>query len=403
MKKIMFLGGSYSQLEPIRRAKELGYYTILCDYLPDNPGRLIADEWYSVSTTDYEAVLKVAQDCKIDGIMCFCSDVAASTVAYVAEKMGLPGSPYESVYLLTHKDKFREFLRNNGFCAPWSCGFEEYELEEAKNFALTRGFPVVVKPVDSQGARGISRADDVTELENAVKQALSQSRSKRFILEEYLERDGWQIGGDAFSVDGQIVLMPFDNTYFENGEDKQFIPMAEIWPPVTPSKILDKVLHEIQRLLSLLHMGTQPYNIEAMVDKRGEVYLLEVGPRNGGALVSALNEKMLGVSAVEMTIRAAAGDELPKIEPSEIQGFWATRGIYCKDGGKLIGFDISRKFREKNLVMMEQYIEYGKPVRKMTGLNAVVAYVGAHFDTREEMMRFVTEPDLYCRPLVSPE
>ena len=110
MKKLLMLGGSMQQIPAIKAAKEMGHYVITCDYLPENPGHKFADEYYNVSTTDKEAVLKLAKELKIDGIVAYASDPAAPTAAYVSENLGIPGNPYESVAMLTEKDKFRDFL-----------------------------------------------------------------------------------------------------------------------------------------------------------------------------------------------------------------------------------------------------------------------------------------------------
>ncbi len=110
LKKILLLCGSTQQIPAIEYAKKQGYDTILCDYLPDNPGQHYADRFHCVSTTDKEAILQVAQKENVDGVVAYASDTAAPTAAYVAEKMGLPTSPYKSVELLTNKDKFTAFL-----------------------------------------------------------------------------------------------------------------------------------------------------------------------------------------------------------------------------------------------------------------------------------------------------
>ena len=127
MKKILLLGGSAQQVVAIETAKRLGYYTVLCDYLDDNPGQYVADKFYLTSTTDKEAVLKVAMDEEVDGVLAYASDPAAPTAAYVAEKMSLPGNPYESVDILCNKDKFRKFLEENNFCTPNANGYENIE------------------------------------------------------------------------------------------------------------------------------------------------------------------------------------------------------------------------------------------------------------------------------------
>src|SRR5574344_2125197 len=103
MRKILLLGGSAQQIIAIETARRLGYFTVLCDFLPDNPGQYVADKFYLVSTTDKDAVLKVATEEKVDGVLAYASDPAAPTAAYVAEKLGLPGSPYESVEILCNK------------------------------------------------------------------------------------------------------------------------------------------------------------------------------------------------------------------------------------------------------------------------------------------------------------
>ena len=111
MKKILLLGGSRQQVVAIETAKKLGYYTILCDYLSDNPGQNYADKFYLESTTDKEAILKIAEKEKIDGIVAYASDPAAPTAAYVAEKLGLPTNPYESVNILCNKEYVQRIFR----------------------------------------------------------------------------------------------------------------------------------------------------------------------------------------------------------------------------------------------------------------------------------------------------
>ena len=168
MKTILLLGGSAQQIIAIETSKRMGLRTVLCDYLPDNPGQYHADVFYQVSTTDKEAVLKVAIDEKVDGILAYASDPAAPTAAYVAEKLGLPGSPYESVELLCNKDQFREFLAANHFHTPLASGYDSIQ-EALHDIQSGRfNFPVIVKPVDSSGSKGVSRLDDIQEAEEKI-------------------------------------------------------------------------------------------------------------------------------------------------------------------------------------------------------------------------------------------
>ena len=135
------------------------------------------------------------------------SDVSAPVAAWVCEKLGLPTCPYESVYLLTHKDLFREFLRKNGFNCPSSQGFST--IEDAQRFLQKMKFPVMVKPTDSAGSKGVTRIDEPSQLVAAVEAAKAYSLSGRFILEEFVDSFGCQVAGDGFSVDGELVFSCF--------------------------------------------------------------------------------------------------------------------------------------------------------------------------------------------------
>lgn len=212
MKKILLLGGSAQQIIAINTAKRLGYYTVLCDFLTDNPGQYEADKFYLVSTTDKDAVLEVAQKEKIDGVLAYASDPAAPTAAYVAEMMGLPGSPYESVEILCTKDRFRDFLRNHGFNTPVAKGYSDKNVNQA-DFRL----PVIVKPVDSSGSKGATVLHSWKDLDSAMNFAFSFSRSHRVIIEEFIEKKHeYLIGGDIFVADGQVILWGLLNCHRDN-------------------------------------------------------------------------------------------------------------------------------------------------------------------------------------------
>ena len=205
MKKILLLGGSTQQIPAIEYANKQGYYTVLCDYLPDNPGQHYASKFYLVSTTDKAAILEVARKEKVDGVVAYASDPAAPTAAYVAEKMGLPTNPYKSVEILAYKDKFREFLKTNDFNCPYAQGFANYG--EAKESIHKFTFPVMVKPVDSSGSKGVKKVGSVDELETAFEVAWDQSRGKQVIIEEFITMDHkYMVGGDCFVLNGKVVF-----------------------------------------------------------------------------------------------------------------------------------------------------------------------------------------------------
>ena len=398
MKKVLLLGGSHFQIPSVKCAKKMGYYTITCDYLPDNPGHKFADEYHNVSTTDKEAVLKLAQDLKIDGIVCYASDPSAPTAAYVAEKMGLPGQPYKSVEILSNKDLFRQFLAENGFNVPRARGFTKKEEAHADwdNFKK----PVMVKPVDSSGSKGVSKIETLDELDNAIDYALPFSRCKRFIIEEFVEKFGYQIAGDGFSVDGKLVFRCFANDHFNIHAGNPFVPIGASWPYNMPQRIHDKLHAEIQKVLDLLHMKSGAYNFDARIDENENVYLMEIGPRNGGNLIAQVTDYATGVDMVEYTIKAATGEDCSDLHMVEPKGFWSCFMIHSQKAGILKTVEFSDDFKNNNLVEFEMMYKIGEHVDAFNGSNGPLGTMILKFDSMEEMLHKMDNMDDYVKLVV---
>lgn len=386
MKKVLLLGGSHFQVPSIQTAKRLGYYTITCDYLPDNPGHKYADEYYNVSTTDKEEVLKLAQKLQIDGIVCYASDPAAPTAAYVAEKMGFPTSPYKSVEILSNKDKFRDFLTENNFIVPKAKGYAYEELDQMFADMKAFRFPVMVKPVDSSGSKGVKKIEVIEELRTAIDDAMQYSRCKRFIIEEYVEKYGYQIAGDGFSVDGKLVFRCFANEHFDKSGINPYVPIGESWPYNMPKRVHDKLHNEIQRALTLLDMKTQAYNFDARIDKDENVYLMEIGPRNGGNLIAQVTQYATGVDMVEYTIKAAMGEDCSDLHMVEPQGYWSNYMVHSPNSGILKEVWIDEEFKNNNIVEFEMMFKPGDEIEAFTGSNGTLGTMILKFESQEEML-----------------
>ncbi|MCC8135593.1 MAG: ATP-grasp domain-containing protein, partial [Ruminococcus sp.] len=335
MKKILLLGGSAQQVVAIETAKKLGYYTVLCDYLSDNPGQFSADKFYQVSTTDKAAVLEVAEKEEVDGVLAYASDPAAPTAAFVAEKMGLPTNPYKSVEILCNKDKFRGFLKENGFCTPEACGYVTVDDAVADCMNNRYRFPVISKPVDSSGSKGVVRIDSPDELEEKLRYSMTFSRAGRIIVEEYVEKFGYQIAGDGLSIDGKLVFRCFANDHFNPKCVNPFVPISASFPYNMPEWVQDKVHNEIQRLLSLLEMKTCTYNFDLRIDKDYNVYLMEVAPRDGGNYIPQIIKYATGVDLVECSVKAAMGDKITVPEVAEQNGYWSYYAVHSLENGTL--------------------------------------------------------------------
>ena len=249
-KKLMLLGGIRYLLPVIKAAHEQGYYVITADYLPDNIAHKYSDENVNVSIIDKEAVLKVAQEKQIDGIMSFGVDPGVIAASYVQNKMGLPSfGPFESVEILQNKDKFRAFLAANGFNVPKAKGFscKEDALQDLSWYE----FPVIVKPTDSAGSKGVSRVDNVAQLPAALDYAFSHSISKHVIVEEFIEKQGCSSDTDSMSIDGKLAFVSFNAQRFDEDAVNPYTPAAYSWPSTFTKEQEDYLTSEIQRLITL--------------------------------------------------------------------------------------------------------------------------------------------------------
>lgn len=386
MKKLLLLGGSAQQVVAIEKARELGYYTVLCDFLDDNPGQFVADQFYLVSTTDKEAILEVAEKEKIDGILAYASDPAAPTAAYVAEKMGLPGNPYESVEILCNKDRFRQFLSEHGFCTPMARGYSSVSsaYEDLKKGIFR--FPIIVKPVDSSGSKGVGRINALDEAQKKLEYAMSFSRGGRIVVEEFVEKLGYQIAGDGLSVDGELVFRCFANDHFNSKCVNPFVPIAASFPYNMSEEIQDKIHAEIQRLLTLLNMRTCTYNFDMRIDKDYNIYLMEVAPRDGGNYIPQIIQYETGVDLVECSVKAAMGESLDDMLFAEPSGYYAYYAVHSlKDG--ILDQVVFCDGVEKNHIVENHLIRHtGDPIYAFTGANATLGCLLMKFDSMEQML-----------------
>ncbi len=331
MKKILLLGGSAQQIVAIKTAKQLGYYTVLCDFLTDNPGQYEADKFYLVSTTDKAAVLEVAQKEHVDGVLAYASDPAAPTAAYIAEKLGLPGNPCQSVEILCNKDRFRKFLLENGFSAPKANGYAS--VEDALNDKVYYEYPIIIKPVDSSGSKGATVLHSEEEgLTDALEFAFSFSRCHRVIVEHFIEKKHpYLIGGDVFIEDGKIVLWGLLNCHRDNSVNP-LVPVGKSYPLQLETEDVQRVKETLVSMVERLGIRNGSMNVELVVDKSNRVWPIDVGPRSGGNMIPDLLGDMFGVNIAEMSVEAAMGTAI-KGNIHEPNGFYATHNLHSNKNG----------------------------------------------------------------------
>ncbi|GLG06129.1 acetyl-CoA carboxylase biotin carboxylase subunit family protein [Sellimonas catena] len=388
MKTILLLGGSAQQIVAIETARKMGYKTILCDYLEDNPGQYFADKFYLASTTDKEKILEIAKQEKIDGILAYASDPAAPTAAYVAERLRLPGNPFEAVDTLCNKDKFRTFLTTHGFNAPktWEIGIETtISFEEYSKMV----FPVIVKPVDSSGSKGVTIVYKKEEIKGAVQFAFSFSRNKRVIIEEYIEKKHpYLIGGDIFIYRGKVILWGLLNCHRDNLANP-LVPVGKSYPVELQENDLDNVKKTIQQIVDALNLKNGPMNVELIIDQYGQVWPIDIGPRSGGNMIPDLLSNIFGVNVVEMCVKVAMGDEL-KEEEILGEGFYATHNLHAIKNGKFDSLWLSSEVKPY-VQKICLYKKKGDKVEYFDNASKALGIVFFKFNSREQMKNFLLD------------
>lgn len=386
MKKILLLGGSAQQVIAIETAKKLGYYTVLCDFLEDNPGQYVADKFYLESTTDKDTILCIAKKENIDGILAYASDPAAPTAAYVAEKMGLPTNPFESVDTLCNKDKFRIFLKKNGFNTPVACGYEDKKiaLEDTDIFDL----PVIVKPVDSSGSKGATVIHSWDKFDEAIDFAFEFSRGHRIIVEEFIEKKHeYLIGGDIFVVDGKVTVWGLLNCHRDSNVNP-LVPVGKSYPLLLEKEDEQAVHDTLQTMIDKLGIKFGSVNVELVVDKNNKVWPIDVGPRAGGNMIPDLLGMIFNIDLVKMAVLTAMGEQVDNNEV-EGKGLFATHNLHSAKNGKYQTIEFSPEL-EKYIIRENLYKKQGDKVEYFDNASKAIGIIFLQFDNQDEMKEMLS-------------
>ena len=393
---LLLLGGSRYSMPVIDAAHELGVRVVTCDYLPDNYAHKFSDQYVNASVIDREAVLQVAKDVHADGIMSFAVDPGVTSAAYAAEQLGLPfqGS-YEAVSTLQDKQRFRTFLRENGFNCPELHVFAT--PEEAMASADGLAYPVIAKPVDSAGSKGVSRVEAPEGLFAAVQHALEFSRSGRCIVEQFLEKQYPSSDADGFTVNGKFECVSFSSQYFDLACENPYAPAAYGMPAEMPVSAQLQLTDDLQRLSDSLGLRDGVYNIETRVATDGKPYIMEVSPRGGGNNLCEMLRFASGVDLIKAAVEAALGLPIEGVQRPKYDGFWYQQIIHARESGRYKGMWYAPGFAENHLVKESIWVEPGTKVEPFSAANFAFGNCFLRFESQEELDVFRKNEDGYMK------
>ncbi|MCR5151642.1 MAG: ATP-grasp domain-containing protein [Prevotella sp.] len=388
-KRLLLLGGLRYLLPVIEAAHRQGYYVLTADYLPDNIAHKYSDEYCNVSIIDKEAVLREAQRLRIDGIMSFACDPGVVAASYVQNKMGLPSfGPFESVEILQNKDKFRAFLQKHGFNVPLAKGFNS--IEAAMDEVYWYPWPVIVKPTDAAGSKGVTRVDRQEDLRPALEKAMGHSISGHIIVEEFIEKAGCSSDTDSMSIDGKLVFTSFCAQRFDSEASNPYTPAAYSWPSTFTKEQEDYLTSEIQRLITLLDLKTVVYNIETRIGTNGKPYIMELTPRGGGNRLCEMLRYATGVDMITAITRAMVGDPLLEpIEQKPYNGHWAEIILHADKSGTFDHLEISKELPAE-IIEKDLWVKKGDLVEPFEGANNAIGTLVLRFDSADDLEHAIT-------------
>jgi biotin carboxylase len=389
-KKILMLGGSFSQIPAIKYAKKAGYYVITCDYLPDNPGHAFSDEYHNISTTDKDEILNLAKIIKVDGIVAYASDPSAPVAAYVCEALNLPSSTYNSVNILSNKDLFRSFLLKERFNSPRFITINNLKDLSGTDWST---YPCFVKPVDSSGSKGITMVHSPDNFIKAVKYAFDFSRCKKVIIEEYVQTPYNQLHGDGFVLDGELVFLGICDQHF-NGA----VPFSSTYPSKLSENLVARVKKEVSMFLKKAGYKFGAINVEARITSDNKIYIMEIGPRSGGNYVPQLMQCATGFNEVSAIVETAMGNSI-QVTVNKDSKFCMQFIIGAEKSGEFLGITLS-KFIEKRVRYMYLHKKVGERVELYENSSNVVGVVIIECMDAEELKNVLGNIRSHVRVLI---
>lgn len=322
MTKLAIIGASYLQEPLIQKAKERGIETHVFAWLTNDVGEKSADYFYPISIIEKEEILRKCKEIGIDGICSISSDLAVTTVNYVAEMMGLTGNSILCAEVSTNKHRMRECFRQNGDPSPKSCRVESVEDLEGVDLA----YPVIVKPVDRSGSRGVTEVYSREFLSDAIIQAKEQGFEKCALVEEFVK--GQEYSVEFISWEGNHEFLALTKKYTTGSPN--FIERGHLEPAPIDAELLENIKRIVSHALDSLGIRYGASHSELKVLEDGTVKIIEIGARMGGDCIgSSLVQLSTGYDFVDAVIDVALGNS-PK---SKAEGgmFAAVRFVFSQE------------------------------------------------------------------------
>ena len=383
----MILGADVFQVPAIEKSKDLGITTLVCSYNSDDPGMKLADKAFNVSVINKEKVLEICKQEKIDGIMTIASEAASITVAFVATKMGLIGYDYEIAKKILNKNELRNFFKKFKIITP---DFGKAEnVKEALNIFKRIRSPVIMKPLESSGSRGVFLIKNQEDIEKHFKNSMNFSfYNKGVIIEQYIE--GLEVGGESLIWDNKLVFFQITNKY----KNKYFVPTGHSLPSNLPNNIQKKVQESIKKAIKGLKLKSGALNFDVIINTKGEPIIIELGARLGGNCLPIIMFLQTGVDTIKTCIQIALGMK-PEINFDFSKKKHCVKIIGAGRNGKIVNLNNKNNIKSKHKNIYEIVYDYkvGNCVKKFNQGNHRIGHVIFSVNRNEKPKSFFDKLD----------
>ena len=315
-KKLFLLGGSHAEIPLIQAAKELGWYVITTGNNRDGLGHPYADKTIFADFSDKDAMLALAKSENVQAVCSGCNDFALLSTVYVCENLGLPGhDSYKTSLEIHHKDKYRALATRLGIPTPQAKVV--HSAQEFESAIATLNFPIIVKPVDLTGGKGIHRAANPEEARAAYKDATSRTREDHIVVEEFVQ--GTNHGFSAMLVSGKVAFAFADNEqYFLN----KYLVSGANTPSTTSDTGLKKLRDYSERIAKELNLVDGILHIQYIEKNDGTPVIIEICRRPPGDLYIKFVKYATGIDYPRFIVMAETGMDISGIADKPTHGYW---------------------------------------------------------------------------------
>ena len=378
MKKLAIIGASYLQEPLIEKAKSMGIETHVFAWEADDIGERTADYFYPISIVEKENILKKCQEIGIDGICSISSDLAVVAVNYVAEQMHLSGNPDSITLRCTNKHDMRDCFEKNGDPSPKSVLVEK----AADLDGVELRYPIIVKPIDRSGSRGISKLDNDEHLEEAIQAAKEQGFIKKALVEEYATGQEYSI--ECVSYNGQHHFLQMTHKYTTGAP--RCIETGHLEPAPVDDGTRERVRNVVFHALDSLGVRNGASHSELKIAKDGTIRIIEIGARMGGDFIgSDLVHMSTGVDFVRAVIQIALGEEPDLVPDREIKTA-GVRFIFSQGDA-----DVFYKLQKEHPEYIVDYEISDDLTGDVTDSSTRLGYFMMQADSRDELLKYMPE------------